>query len=99
MSEELKVVITQRNGKTVVGVQSSDCDPVVTVISGALEEALPRVPNLVIVARAQWQQNPRYPKSERVVPKAPVRTPEPSRQATAKPSPKKTEPQPQSKLF
>ena len=99
MNEELKVVITQKGEKTCVGLQAPNCDPVVTVITGTLEEALSEVPNLVIMARAQWEQNPRYPKSERVIPKAPVRTPEPSRQATAKPSSKKTEPQPQSKLF
>ena len=98
MSEELKVVITQRNGKTVVGVQTSDCDPVVTVVTGSFEEALFEVPKLVIMAKAQWEQNSRYPKSERVIPKAPVRTPEPSRQAAAKPAPKKAA-EPQSKLF
>ena len=98
MNEELKVVMTQKEEKTCVGVQTHDCDPVVTVIPGTLEEALAQIPNLVIMARAQWEQNPRYPRSERVVAKAPVRTPEPSRQAAAKPAPKKAA-EPQSKLF
>jgi len=99
MSEELKVVLTQRRGKTAVGVQSEGCDPVVSVLPGDMEQALDRVSDLVDRARARWQQSPRYPKSERVVPAPPVRASAPAGQSSTKPAPKKAEPQPQSKLF
>ena len=99
MNSDLKVVITQRYDRTAVGVQAEGCDPVVTVLPITLEEALARIPGLIAEARAQWEQSPRYPKSARAIPVAPVRTPAPARSVANKPVPKKTESQPQSKLF
>ena len=66
MSEELKIVIVQRGSKIAVGVQAPNCDPVMTIISGTMEEVLSQVPDLVSTARAKWQDIPLNPKSQRV---------------------------------
>ncbi|MFA5186763.1 MAG: hypothetical protein WC551_09825 [Patescibacteria group bacterium] len=98
--KDLKVVMTQRGGKVSVGVHAEKCDPVVTIIPGTLEEAIPRVVDVIAAARAQWEGNPLYPKSEREAPKPPVRTPAPAKPAAAKaPPPKKKEDSLQKSLF
>jgi len=72
MSEQLKVVIILKEGKASVGIQSPDCDPVLTVMQGSLEEVLPQVPGLVASAREKWREKPKYPKTTRIPPPAPA---------------------------
>ena len=47
MSAEIKVVISLKDGRGFVGIQSPNCDPVFTTLEGDLEAALERVTELV----------------------------------------------------
>jgi hypothetical protein len=85
MPEELKVVITMREGKAAVGVQAPNCDPVLAVVQGGLADALTGVPALVARAREQWGTNKQYPKSTRApapAPPTPAARPIPTRAAS-----------------
>ena len=60
---EIKVVIVAKDDRSMVGVQSPDCDPIMSTVEGGLSAALERVPSLVAEAEQQWDSNPRYPKA------------------------------------
>lgn len=89
---ELKVVITIKGSRAIVGIQAPDCDPVLSVFEGDLPTVLEQVPALVQEARQQWEANKRYPKADiPTPPPAPV-TVTPARftpQTAVKPQPKK----------
>jgi len=89
MTAEIKVVISVKDSRGSIGLQSPDCDPVFTSLEGDLETALARVPELVQQAQEKWAESARYPKAD--VPKPP---PPPPRQAqsgqTQRPSPAET---------
>ena len=81
MSQDIKVVLTLKEGGGFLGVQAPDCDPVFTPFQGEWEPFLERIPELVREARQRWAQNPRYPKCEAPLPaqpEAPVRTAQPA---------------------
>ena len=63
MSDEIKVVLRTKNGKSFVGVQAPNCDPVFRAFDGSLEEALKMVPGVIDEARRKWAANPRHPKA------------------------------------
>ena len=63
-SDELKVVLTVKGTRAIVGIQSPDCDPIFTTVEGDLAAVLSQVPALVEAANAKWDANPRYPKAE-----------------------------------
>ncbi len=71
MANELKIVITLKEGRGTIGVKSPDCDPVLVNFEGELDEALKGVPELVKKAEEQWAQSPQYPKGEVPAPPAP----------------------------
>jgi len=96
--QDLKVVMTQKGDKVTVGVNAADCDPVVAIVPGTMEETIPMLADLIGAAKTQWEASPRYPKSERELPKPPVRTPDQSNTPAGKSTPKK-EKSPQNKLF
>lgn len=85
-TDELKVVIIMKGNRSMVGVQSPDCDPIFTPVEGDMAAALAQVPALVESANAKWDANPRYPKADIPEP-APAATPArtPSAPAPAKP--------------
>ncbi len=64
MSDELKVVITIKGERGLIGIQSPGCDPHIHAFEGDLAHALELMPGLVEEARARWADNPRYPKCE-----------------------------------
>jgi hypothetical protein len=78
---ELKVVIIMKGESVMLGVQSTDCDPVYTTMQGDLAAALQRVPALVDEAKKKWTANPLYPKAN--LPEPPP-TPTPVRQTSGK---------------
>lgn len=93
MSSEIKVVISLKVGGGSIGLQSPDCDPILTIFEGDLGTALERVPELVQQAQDKWAENARYPKADLPKPS----TPEPrqvqpvqSRQSTQAKSPQQT---------
>ncbi len=88
-SNDLKVVIILHGNRTMVGVQSTDCDPVFTTLEGDLAAALSQVPALVESANAKWDANPRYPKAELPEPPASAT---PARNQPAPSSAKKQQP-------
>ena len=59
--DELKVVIILNPGKVMLGVQSTDCDPVYTTFDGTLPTALRRIPKFIEEAKQKWSESPRYP--------------------------------------
>jgi len=85
-SDELKVVITLKGDRAIVGIQSPDCDPIFTPLEGGLPAALSQIPALVKSANAKWDANPKNPKAK--MPEPPP-APEPvRRQATTAPKEK-----------
>ncbi|MBA7564286.1 hypothetical protein ES708_05948 [subsurface metagenome] len=75
-SNELKVVIVLKEDKIMLGVQSPDCDPVYTTLTGTLAAALKRVPKLVDEAKEKWSATPRNPAANLPTPEPPpARTP------------------------
>ena len=60
-SDELKIVLILNPGKVMLGVQSTDCDPVYTTFEGTLPTALKRIPKFVAEAKQKWSESPRYP--------------------------------------
>ncbi|MBA7525201.1 hypothetical protein ES705_17350 [subsurface metagenome] len=90
-TDELKVVIIMKADKIMLGVQSPDCDPVYTTMTGSLAAALKKVSALVKEAKEKWAANPRYPKADLPAPPpppAPARVPvsTPAREPTKPPS-------------
>jgi hypothetical protein len=81
MSEELKIVIVLKESRASVGIQGSECDPVLSLVNGTLPEILAAVPALVDQAHAQWTSGKRYPKCETKLEPATVRTSTASRTA------------------
>jgi len=85
-SDELKVVITLKGDRAIVGVQAPDCDPIFTPLEGGLPAALSQIPALVKSANAKWDANPKNPKAK--MPEPPP-APEPvCRQTTTAPKEK-----------
>jgi len=62
--EQMKVVITLKGNKGSIGIQSPDCDPVLSIHEGDLQALLEMVPAMVEEARQRWDSNPRYPKTK-----------------------------------
>ena len=60
-SDEMKVVLTLKGNRAIVGIQSPDCDPVFTLLEGDLAAVLSQVPALVEAANAKWDASPKYP--------------------------------------
>ena len=54
MTAEIKVVISVKDSRGSIGLQSPDCDPIFTTLEGDLEAALARVPELVQQAQDRW---------------------------------------------
>lgn len=72
--EEMKVVITLKGNKGSIGIQSPDCDPVISIHEGDLQSLLEMVPTVVEEANRKWDSNPRYPKCQHEL-KPPAPTP------------------------
>ena len=68
MSDELKVVISLKESKAVVGVQAPECDPVFFGLEGDLQAALNTVPEFVEQAKTRWETSKLYPKCETPLP-------------------------------
>jgi len=89
-SDEIKVVIVLKDKRGMVGIQSPECDPVMTTLEGTLETILERVPSFVEEAKQQWATNPRHPQStipEPAPPPPPARTATPAGKRSATPKP------------
>ena len=89
-ANEMKVVIVVRDDKIMLGVQSPDCDPVYTTMTGTLAMALKKVSALVTKAKQKWQANPKYPKADLPAPPptpVPARTPSSSTSSKPKVQP------------
>ena len=90
---QMKVVIVVTGSNLLLGVQSTDCDPLYRTMKGSLSQALKAVPGLVAEAKKQWETTPRYPKANLPEP-APRPTP-----ARTPASPRSTEPRSQPSFF
>jgi len=68
MSNELKVVISLKEGKAAVGVQAPECDPVFFELEGDLQTTLKAVPKFVEESKTRWETSKLYPKCETPLP-------------------------------
>ena len=65
---EVKVVVTVKDGKGTIGVKSPNCDPIVVSAEGDVDTLLTMARDVVSEARQRWQDNPLYPKFEGQLP-------------------------------
>lgn len=73
--EQLKIIVTYKENKGSIGVSKPECDPVLELVAGDLEEVVSRILGIVEQARAKWEEAPKYPKCETdLAPAAPVKT-------------------------
>lgn len=87
MSDELKIVITTKENRALVGIQSPDSDPQIHTLEGDLQQALEAVPGFVEEAKQKWAENPRYPKCKtNLNPPAPAPSASRSSTQTGKPA-------------
>lgn len=86
MNPGLKVSIVVNGGDCIVGLQDPNTDPIISVITGSLDDVLSQVPALVARARVQWADAPKYPKAVGLPVEAPPVRPQtpvaPARSAT-----------------
>lgn len=60
---EVKIVIVLKDDRPIrIGMQSTDCDPVIRLTGDSLKEALDGIPAMLEKANRMWDENPRYPK-------------------------------------
>ncbi len=71
---ETKVIITYKADKASIGIQQTNCDPVLFTVAGAMVAIIARLPELIEEAGRRWQTNPRYPKAEMPVQPTPATT-------------------------
>ena len=68
-SEDLKVVVSIKGGRAVIGVQQPDADPQIETFEGHDLSGLAReVPAVSERARARWEDTPKHPAYARPVP-------------------------------
>ena len=84
-TESMKINIIIKGEHILVGIQATDCDPIITPIQGTLANALERMPELVEEAKQRWQTNPHYPKT--TVPEPTPVAVAPAGRTAAKPAP------------
>ena len=69
---ETKIIITHKTDKSSIGLQQTNCDPILFTVIGDIATAIARLPELIAEAERRWQTNPRYPKAELPEPPVPV---------------------------
>ena len=70
-SEELKVVVSIRGGRAIIGVQQPSSDPHIEAFDDHdLSELAQEVPAVTERARARWEEAPKHPAYERPAPPA-----------------------------
>jgi hypothetical protein len=80
-SNELKIVITLKDDRAIVGLQSPDCDPIFTTVEGGLPAVTKQLPKLIKDAKAKWATAPQNPEAK--LPEPPAPPPAPRRAAPA----------------
>ncbi len=96
---EAKVVITYKDGKAVVGVQSPGSDPYFVMVTGELQQVIEQVPVIVTAAQEKWKTRPKNPTITLPKP-APVKEAvAAASKSGAKPVPAAGKPQPQPSMF
>ena len=74
-SEDLKVVVSIKEGRATIGVQRPSSDPHIESFDELDESGLTQeVPAVIERARARWEEEPKYPAHERPAPPARRRT-------------------------
>jgi hypothetical protein len=96
--DELKVVISLKGDKALVGVQAPECDPVFYTAAGKLRAVLNQIPAIVTNAQERWQTAKLNPKCETPLPSQAKPAAAPSRVSTGSRS-QKTAPKPQPSMF
>ena len=70
-ADELKVVVSIKGGRAVIGVQQPSSDPHIESLDDVNESALAQeVPAVIERARARWEESPKHPTYERPAPPA-----------------------------
>jgi len=68
MSDELKLVVSLKEGKASVGVQAPECDPAFFSLEGDLKAALKAVPGFVQEAKTRWETSKLNPECKSPLP-------------------------------
>ena len=63
-TKEVKIIVTFKEDKALVGIQQTDCDPVFSHVHGDLLAVLCLLPDYLADAQSKWANSPRYPKAE-----------------------------------
>lgn len=82
MSDELKVVISLKGDKALVGVQAPECAPLFFSLEGDLKTASRVVPRFVEEAKTRWEASKLNPKCEAPLPSQTQPAAAPSRVST-----------------
>jgi hypothetical protein len=70
-----QLVLTEKDGSVMVGVQKDDTDPFIDTVQGDLETAIASIPKLLKDAEAKWTVSPKNPEYKAPAPeKEPVKT-------------------------
>ena len=64
MSDETKIVINHKNNGATIGIQRTNCDPILFTAQGDLSTVISGIKGFLEEAGRRWQTNPRYPKAE-----------------------------------
>ncbi len=73
---EIKIVLSIKGQKTVIGFQRTGTDPVYFVRENlSLRDTVNQIPVLMVDASKRWSTSARYPKTERAIPNPPTPPP------------------------
>ncbi len=68
---DVKITITYKEEHAMVGIGSTEADPLWFPLVGSLEDVLAAVPSLVTQAQERWEQQAKYPTYNRPAPPPP----------------------------
>jgi hypothetical protein len=97
--DELKVVISLKGDKALVGIQAPECDPAFFGLEGDLWATLKAVPKFVEEAKTRWQASKLNPKCETPLPSQTQPAPVTSRASTGSRSERREPKSPQPAMF
>ena len=62
-SREIKIVITHKDDRALVGISKTDFDPIFFIATGDLDSVVGQIPKFVQDTKEKWQSFQRYPKA------------------------------------
>ena len=81
--KEVKIVITHKNDRALVGISKTDFDPIFFIATGDLDSVVGQIPKFVQDTKEKWQSFQRYPKAATPPPPPPATQTKPVTTAAA----------------